>query len=108
MSSCHLVVGREHVAAARVLARARGRADDRGLGEHTVLVRYRSDARLSLELASGAGAAGVKRLTAGEVSRFLAGECPRRRFSAVIRRLLASCDGRRTVGWRDYDPFVAD
>jgi integrase/recombinase XerD len=123
--------------------------DERGLGEHTVLVRYGPDARLFLDGVLGPGTAGVERLTAGDVSRFLARECPRRSFAratdlvvavrsllrwlhivglieaplawavpgvadlrdrslargldaAVIKRLLASCDRRRTVGRRDY------
>jgi integrase/recombinase XerD len=128
--------------------------DERGLGEHTVLVRYGPDAHLFLEAVLGAGAAGVERLTAGDVSRFLARECPRRSFAratdlvvavrsllrwlhvvglieaplewavpgvadlrdrslargldpAAVKRLLASCDRRRTVGRRDYAVYVA-
>lgn len=123
--------------------------DERGLGEHTVLVRYGPDARVFLEAVLGASAAGVERLTAGDVSLFLARGCPRRSFAratdlvvavrsllrwlhvggrieaplewavpgvadlrdrslargldpAAIKRLLASCDRRRTVGRRDY------
>ena len=123
--------------------------DERGLGEHTVLVRYGPDARLFLEAVLGADAVGAERLTAGDVSLFLARECPRRSFArstdlvvavrsllrwlhivglievplewavpgvadlrdrslargldrAAVKRLLASCDRRRTVGRRDY------
>jgi integrase/recombinase XerD len=123
--------------------------DERGLGEHTVLVRYGPDARMFLEAVLGAGAAGVERLTAGDVSRFLVCECPRRSFAratdlvvavrsllrwlhivglveaplewavpgvadlrdrslargldpVAVKRLLAGCDRRRTVGRRDY------
>lgn len=63
--------------------------DERGLGEHTVLVRYGPDARLFLEAVLGAGAAGVERLTAGDVSRFLARECPRRGFARATDLVVA-------------------
>lgn len=122
---------------------------ERGLTEHTVLVRYGPDARLFLEGALGPGGSGVERLTAADVSLFLARECPRRNFAraadllvavrsllrwlyrqgligaplewavpgvadlrdrslprglepAAVKRLLAGCDRRRTVGRRDY------
>jgi integrase/recombinase XerD len=123
--------------------------DERGLSEHTVLVRYGPDARLFLEGVLGPDGSGVERLSAADVSLFLARECPRRNFAraadlvvavrsllrwlhlvglieaplewavpgvadlrdrslprgldpGAVRRLLASCDRRRTVGRRDY------
>lgn len=63
--------------------------DERGLGEHTLLVRYGPDARLFLEAVLGAGAVGVERLTAGDVSLFLAGECPRRSFARATDLVVA-------------------
>lgn len=123
--------------------------DERGLSEHTVLVRYGPDARLFLAATVGPDALAVERLSARDVSLFLARECPRRGGAsaidlvvavrsllrylhvegliaaplewavprvadrrdrslprglepAVVKRLLASCDRRRTVGRRDY------
>jgi integrase/recombinase XerD len=123
--------------------------DERGLAEHTVLVRYGPDARLFLESVLGAGGRGVERLSAADVSLFLVGECPRCSFAratdlvvavrsllrwlhivglieaplewavpgvadlrerslprgldpGAVKRLLCSCDRRRTVGRRDY------
>jgi len=49
--------------------------DERGLTEHTVLVRYGPDARLFLEATVGPGGLGLERLGAGDVSLFLAREC---------------------------------
>jgi hypothetical protein len=63
--------------------------DERGLGEHTVLVRYGPDGRLFLEAVLGPGSVGVERLTAGDVSRFLARECPRRSFARAIDLVVA-------------------
>lgn len=51
--------------------------DERGLTEHTVLVRYVPVARVFMDGVI-AGSAGVESLTAGDVSSFLARECPRR------------------------------
>ncbi len=123
--------------------------DERALTEHTVLVRYVPVARLFLDGVMGAGGLELERLTASEVSSFLARECPRRSVAgarelvvalrsllrylhiagligmplqwavpgvadlrdrslprglepAVVKRLLVSCDRRRTVGRRDY------
>jgi integrase/recombinase XerD len=123
--------------------------DERALTEHTVLVRYVPVARLFLDGVMGAGGLELERLTASEVSSFLARECPRRSVAgarelvvalrsflrylhiagliamplqwavpgvadlrdrslprglerAVVKRLLGSCDRRRTVGRRDY------
>jgi integrase/recombinase XerD len=50
--------------------------DERGLTEHTVLGRYVPDARLFVE--TTVGPVGLERLSAGDVSRFLARECPGR------------------------------
>jgi integrase/recombinase XerD len=63
--------------------------DERGLGEHTVLVRYGPDARLFLEAVLGVGDASVERLTAGDVSVFLARECPRRSFARATDLVVA-------------------
>jgi integrase/recombinase XerD len=52
--------------------------EERGLTEHTVLVRYVPDARLFLEGTIGSGGLGLERLSAADVSLFLARECPRR------------------------------
>jgi integrase/recombinase XerD len=123
--------------------------DERALTEHTVLVRYVPVARLFLDGVMGAEGLELERLTAAEVSSFLARECrwrsvagarelvvalrsflrylhiagsisaplqwavpcvadlrdrslPRGLEPAVVKRLLSSCDRRRTVGRRDY------
>jgi integrase/recombinase XerD len=123
--------------------------DERALTEHTVLVRYVPVARLFLDEVMGAEGLELERLTAAEVSSFLARECRRRSVPgarelvvalrsflrylhiaglisaplqwavpcvadlrdrslprglepAVVKRLLSSCDRRRTVGRRDY------
>jgi integrase/recombinase XerD len=123
--------------------------DERALTEHTVLVRYVPVARLFLDGVMGAEGLELERLTAAEVSSFLARECRRRSVPgarelvvalrsflrylhiarlisaalqwavpsvadlrdrslprglepAVVKRLLSSCDRRRTVGRRDY------
>ncbi len=123
--------------------------DERGLTEHTVLVRYVPVARMFLAGRLGPGGLGLERLSAADVSLFLARECAKRSVagarelvlalrpllrylhvaglievglqwavpgvadlrdrtlpkgleSAVLAKLLASCDRRRTVGRRDY------
>ena len=123
--------------------------DERALTEHTVLVRYVPTARVFLDGVMGPDGRGLDRLTAADVSLFLARECRRRGVAggrelvvalrsflrylhveglipvalqwavpgvadlrdpslprgldpAVVKRLLASCDRRRTVGRRDY------
>lgn len=123
--------------------------DERALSEHTVLVRYVPVARLFLDGVIGVGGLELERVTAAEVSSFLARECRRRSVPgarelvvalrsflrylhiaglisvplqwavpsvadlrdrslprglepAVVKRLLSSCDRRRTVGRRDY------
>ena len=121
---------------------------ERGLAECTV-ARYEPDARLFLAWLQGPEGLELERLSAAEVSGFLASECPRRSIDgarhlmgalrsllrylhvagvtatplqwalpgvaggrdrslprglepAVLARLLASCDRRRTIGRRDY------
>jgi len=54
-----------------------------------VLVRYGPDARLFLEAVLGVGDAWVERLTAGDVSLFLARECPRRSFARAADLVVA-------------------
>jgi integrase/recombinase XerD len=122
---------------------------ERGLSEHTVLDVYGPVARLFLAGREGPDGLALERLSAADVSRFLAAECPKRSVSgardlasalrsllrflhvaglielplvwavpsvanrrdrslprglepAAVKRLLASCDRRRTVGRRDY------
>jgi integrase/recombinase XerD len=121
---------------------------ERGAKERT-FVRFEPDARLFLSRRLGPGGLDLERLTAADVSAFLARECPRRSVAgarylvavvrsllrylhvagligvplqwavpgvaalrdrslprglepAVLARLLACCDRRRTVGRRDY------
>lgn len=123
--------------------------DERALTEHTVLVRYVPVARVFLDGVMSAGGLELERVTAAEVSSFLARECrqrsvpgarelvvalrsflrylhiagliamplqwavpgvadlrdrslPRGLEPVVVKRLLSSCDRRRTVGRRDY------
>ena len=123
--------------------------DERGLSEGTVFRHYVPAARLFLASRVGAEVGGLERLSAADVSLFLAAECPKRSVSAArslisglrsllrwlyltgriatplvwavpavadlrdrslprgldaatVKRLLASCDRRRTVGRRDY------
>jgi integrase/recombinase XerD len=52
--------------------------DERGLCEHTVLDVYEPAARLFLSGRQGPDGLGLERLTAADVSLFLAGECPKR------------------------------
>jgi integrase/recombinase XerD len=52
--------------------------DERGLAEHTVLVRYEPVARLFLEARQGPDGPRLERLSAADVSVFLARECRRR------------------------------
>ena len=61
--------------------------DERGLTEHTVLVRYEPVARLFLEPRQGPGGLELERLSAADVSTFLAREC-RRRSVAGARELV--------------------
>ena len=122
---------------------------ERRLSEHTVGWCYVPTARLFLEGRQDPDGLGLERLSAADVSRFLAAECPKRSVSgardlasalrsflrylhvaglielplvwavppvanrrdrslprglepAAVKRLLASCDRRRTVGRRDY------
>ena len=121
---------------------------ERGVKERTV-AGYEPDARVFLSQREGLEGLGLERLTAADVSAFLARECrlrtvagarslvvvlrsllrylhvaglielplewavpgvadlrdrslPRGLAPAVVRKLLASCDRRRTVGRRDY------
>ena len=121
---------------------------ERGVKERTV-AGYEPDARVFLSQREGLEGLGLERLTAADVSAFLARECPLRTVAgarslvvvlrsllrylhvaglielplewavpgvadlrdrslprglepAVVRKLLASCDRRRTVGRRDY------
>ena len=121
---------------------------ERGVKERTV-AGYEPDARVFLSQREGLEGLGLERLTAADVSSFLARECPLRTVAgarslvvvlrsllrylhvaglielplewavpgvadlrdrslprglapAVVRKLLASCDRRRTVGRRDY------
>ncbi len=122
--------------------------DERGLTEHTVFARYVPAARLFLASRVGSDVSALARLSGGDVSLFMAAECPKRSVSAardltplrsflrylyltgrvptalvwavptiadlrdsslprglersVVKRLLSSCDRRRTVGRRDY------
>jgi integrase/recombinase XerD len=122
---------------------------ERRLCEHTVVWYYVPTARLFLSGRQGPDGLELERLSAADVSRFLAAECPKRSVSgardlasalrsllrflhvtglielplvwavppvanrrdrslprglepAAVRKLLASCDRRRTVGRRDY------
>ena len=63
--------------------------EERGLCEHTVLVRYGPDARLFLEGVLGRAGRGVERLSAADVSLFLARECPRRSFARASDLVVA-------------------
>ena len=121
---------------------------ERGVKERTV-AGYEPDARVFLSQREGLEGLGLERLTAADVSVFLARECPLRTVAgarslvvvlrsllrylhvaglielplewavpgvadlrdrslprglepAVVKKLLASCDRRRTVGRRDY------
>ena len=121
---------------------------ERGVKERTV-AGYEPDARVFLSQREGLEGLGLERLSAAEVSAFLARECPLRSVAgarslvvvlrsllrylhvagltelplewavpgvadlrdrslprglepAVVKKLLASCDRRRTVGRRDY------
>ena len=127
---------------------ARYLLDERSLTDRTV-VRYVWIARLFVDGVAGAGGVGLERLSAADVSLFMARECRRRSVAGarelvwtlrsflrwlhvvglscaplqwavpavadlrdrslprgleppVVKRLLASCDRRRTVGCRDY------
>jgi integrase/recombinase XerD len=122
---------------------------ERRLSEHTVLDAYVPVARLFLEGREGPEGLALERLSAADVSRFLAAECPKRSVSGArdlasalrsflrflhvaglielplvwavppvanrrdrslprgleptaVKKLLASCDRRRTVGRRDH------
>jgi integrase/recombinase XerD len=57
--------------------------DERGLTEHTVLARYEPAARLFLSDRLGQSELGVERLSAADVSGFLAVECARRSVSGA-------------------------
>jgi integrase/recombinase XerD len=123
--------------------------DERGLTRHTVFSRYEPTARLFLAGRVGPDGLALERLSAADVSLFLAAECPKRSISAardmvsglrallrylhitgqiplalqwavpgvadlrdrslprglapaVVKKLLASCDRRRSVARRDY------
>ncbi len=123
--------------------------EERGLAESTVARHYVPAARVFLASRVGVKLGGLGRLSAMDVSLFLAAECPKRSVSAArgltsglrsllgwlyltgriadplvwavpsvadlrdrslprgldagtVRRLLASCDRRRTTGRRDY------
>jgi integrase/recombinase XerD len=122
---------------------------ERRLGEHTVVWYYVPVARVFLSGRQGSGGLELERLSAADVSGFLAAECPKRGVSgardlasalrsflrflhvtglielplvwavppvanrrdrslprglepAAVKKLLAGCDRRRTVGRRDY------
>jgi integrase/recombinase XerD len=122
---------------------------ERGLSQHTVFDAFGPVARLFLAGREGLDGLELERLSAADVSMFLARECPKRsvsgardlvcalrsflRFlhlagltesplvwavpsvadlrdrtlprglgSAAVKKLLASCDRRTLVGWRDY------
>jgi integrase/recombinase XerD len=78
--------------------------EERGLCEHTVLVRYVPDARRFLEGTIGCGGVGLERLSAADVSVFLARECPRRSFARAtdlvvgVRSLLRWLHVRGLIG----------
>jgi integrase/recombinase XerD len=57
--------------------------DERGLTEHTVLARYEPTARLFLSGRVGPDGLGLERLSAADVSLFLAAECPKRSVGAA-------------------------
>jgi len=122
---------------------------ERRLCEHTVVWCYVPTARLFLSGRQGPSGLRLERLSAADVSRFLAAECPKRSMSgardlasalrsflrflhvtgliglplvwavppvanrrdrslprglepAAVKKLLSSCDRRRTIGRRDY------
>jgi integrase len=57
--------------------------EERGLTEHTVFARYEPAARLFLSGRLGPDGLGPERLSAADVSLFLAAECPKRSVSAA-------------------------
>lgn len=76
--------------------------DERGLTEHTVLVRYVPDARLFVE--TTVGPAGLERLSAGDVSAFLARECPARSVAMAIDLAVAV---RSVLRWLYLEGLIA-
>lgn len=77
---------------------------ERGVCEHTVLVRYVPDARLFLEGVLGSGGFGVERVGAADVSRFLVRECPRRSY-ARARNLVVAV--RSLLRWLHIEGSIA-
>jgi integrase len=63
--------------------------DQRGLCEHTVLDVYEPAARLFLAARSGMEGLGLDRLSAADVSLFLAAECPKRGIDSAIGVVVA-------------------
>jgi integrase len=63
--------------------------DERGLTEHTVLVRYVPVARLFLAGRPGPGGLELERLSAADVSLFLARECAKRSVAGARELVLA-------------------
>lgn len=57
--------------------------EERGLSKHTVFGRYEPTARLFLSGRLGADGFGLERLSAADVSLFLAAECPKRSISSA-------------------------
>lgn len=90
--------------------------DERGLTEHTVLVRYVPVARLFLAGRLGPGGLGLERLSAADVSLFLARECAKRSVAGArelvwaLRSLLRYLHvaGLIEVGLQWAVPGVAD
>jgi site-specific recombinase XerD len=78
--------------------------EERGLCEHTVLVRYVPDARLFLEGTVGSGGLGVERLGAADVSLFLARECPRRSVARATDLVVAV---RSLLRWLHVQGLIA-
>lgn len=90
--------------------------DERGLTEHTVFSRYEPAARLFLSGRLAADGLGLERLSAGDVSLFLAAECPKRSVAAArdvvsgLRSLLRylHITGEMPVALQWAVPGVAD
>lgn len=78
--------------------------DERGLSEHTVLVRYGPDARLFLEGVLGAEGCAVERLVAADVSLFLVRECSRRSFARASDLVVAV---RSLLRWLHVEGLIA-
>jgi integrase/recombinase XerD len=78
--------------------------DERGLTEHTVLVRYVPDARHFLEATVGPSGLGLERLGAGDVSVFLARECAGRSVARMVDLTVAV---RALLRWLCLEGLIA-